>query len=42
LSPQARRPSDPSRPSKPEPVMSYYERMALEEANADDEEATSN
>jgi phage terminase small subunit len=39
LSPQARRPSDPSRrPSKPEPPISYYDRMRLEEeTNADDE-----
>jgi P27 family predicted phage terminase small subunit len=43
LSPQARRPSDPTRPSKPEPVLSYYDRVRLEEASADeDDEAISN
>lgn len=43
LSPQARRPSDPTRPSKPEPPVSYYDRMRLEEANTDeDDEAISN
>ena len=42
LSPQARRPSDPTRPSKPEAPVSYYDRMALEEASTDDDEATSN
>ena len=37
LSPQARRPSDPTRPSKPEPPVSYYDRVRMEEASADDE-----
>jgi hypothetical protein len=30
LSPQSRAPNNPSRPSQPEPVMSYYDRMELE------------
>jgi phage terminase small subunit len=38
LSPQARRPSDPTRPSKPEPVLSYYDRMRLEEETSTDDE----
>jgi hypothetical protein len=31
LSPQARAPNNPSRPGRPEPVMSYYDRMRLEQ-----------
>jgi phage terminase small subunit len=30
LSPKSRAPNNPSRPSQPEPVMSYYDRMELE------------
>ena len=35
LSPQARAPNNPSRPSRPEPVTNYYDRMRLEEADSD-------